>query len=164
MREAVASGADIIMLDNLSDKAMREAMRMIGGRARVEISGGVTPDRIPVLATFGADTVSAGALTTRRRRRTSAWKSMFDSLPDDLADALARAGSAADLRFAAEIGSTNDAALTLAHTGARDGTAVLAEVQTAGRGRRGRTWFRPPDRASICRSSCGSSRPSPCRS
>jgi BirA family biotin operon repressor/biotin-[acetyl-CoA-carboxylase] ligase len=69
---------------------------------------------------------------------------MFDPLPDDLADALTRAAYGADLHFASEIGSTNDAALALAHTGAAEGTAVLAEVQTAGRGRRGRTWFSPP--------------------
>jgi nicotinate-nucleotide pyrophosphorylase (carboxylating) len=60
---AVAAGADIVMLDNLSDDDMREAVRRIGGRARVEISGGVTIDRLPVLATIGADAVSVGALT-----------------------------------------------------------------------------------------------------
>jgi BirA family biotin operon repressor/biotin-[acetyl-CoA-carboxylase] ligase len=69
---------------------------------------------------------------------------MFDPLPGDLADALRRAAYGADLRFASEIGSTNDAALALAQAGAAHGTAVLAEVQTAGRGRRGRTWFSPP--------------------
>jgi nicotinate-nucleotide pyrophosphorylase (carboxylating) len=61
--EAVKAGADIIMLDNLDVKTMREAIRRIGGRARVEISGGVTLDRLPYLATIGADSVSVGALT-----------------------------------------------------------------------------------------------------
>lgn len=61
--EAVASGADVIMLDNMSDEELREAIRRIGRRAQVEISGGVTLDRIPVLAQTGADYVSIGALT-----------------------------------------------------------------------------------------------------
>ena len=61
--EAVASGADIIMLDNLTDDEMRQAVKRIDGRARVEISGGVTLDRLPALAAIGADCVSVGALT-----------------------------------------------------------------------------------------------------
>jgi len=71
-----------------------------------------------------------------------------DPLPDDLARALqARAadlGSFADLRFFAEVDSTNDVALTLALDGAPEGTTILAESQRAGRGRRGHTWFSPP--------------------
>ena len=42
---------------------MREAIARVGGRARVEISGGVTLERIPALAALGADCVSVGALT-----------------------------------------------------------------------------------------------------
>jgi nicotinate-nucleotide pyrophosphorylase (carboxylating) len=42
---------------------VREAVRRAGGRAKIEISGGVTLARIPELATTGADYVSAGALT-----------------------------------------------------------------------------------------------------
>jgi nicotinate-nucleotide pyrophosphorylase (carboxylating) len=61
--EAIAAGPEMIMLDNLSDAEMRDAVRRIGGRARVEISGGVTLDRIPDLAAIGADVVSVGALT-----------------------------------------------------------------------------------------------------
>jgi nicotinate-nucleotide pyrophosphorylase (carboxylating) len=60
---AVAAGVDVIMIDNLSEDEMRQAVRRIGGRARVEISGGVTLDRVPALAAIGADTVSVGALT-----------------------------------------------------------------------------------------------------
>ena len=60
---AIAAGADTIMLDNLSDAEMAEAVRRIGRRARVEISGGITLDRIPALARIGADFVSVGALT-----------------------------------------------------------------------------------------------------
>lgn len=61
--EAVEAGADVVMLDNLTDAEMREAIHRIAGRAKVEISGGVTLDRLPVLAALGADFVSVGALT-----------------------------------------------------------------------------------------------------
>ena len=56
-------GADIILLDNLSTPTVKEALARIAGRAKVEISGGVTLDRIPELAATGADYVSVGALT-----------------------------------------------------------------------------------------------------
>jgi nicotinate-nucleotide pyrophosphorylase (carboxylating) len=61
--EAVAAGADIILVDNLPIEDIREAVRRIAGRAKVELSGGVTLDRIPELARTGADYVSIGALT-----------------------------------------------------------------------------------------------------
>jgi nicotinate-nucleotide pyrophosphorylase (carboxylating) len=61
--EAAAAGADIILLDNLTTNELREAVARIAGRAKTEISGGVTLDRIPELTTTGADFVSVGALT-----------------------------------------------------------------------------------------------------
>jgi len=61
--EALDSGADIILLDNMSTAQLAEAVGRIGGRAKVEISGGVTLERIPELASTGADFVSVGALT-----------------------------------------------------------------------------------------------------
>jgi nicotinate-nucleotide pyrophosphorylase (carboxylating) len=61
--EAVAARPDIIMLDNLTDSEMREAVVLIGGRTKIEISGGVTLERIPALTAIGADSVSVGALT-----------------------------------------------------------------------------------------------------
>ena len=61
--EAVRAKADIVLVDNMSVAEIREAVRRIQGRAKVEISGGVTVDRIQELATTGADFVSAGALT-----------------------------------------------------------------------------------------------------
>ncbi len=61
--EALAAGADIILVDNLSTQEVIEAVRRIAGRAKVEISGGVTLERIPELAATGADYVSVGALT-----------------------------------------------------------------------------------------------------
>jgi len=60
---AVNAGADVIMLDNLGDADMREAVARVGGRAKIEISGGVTIERIPALVEIGADVVSVGALT-----------------------------------------------------------------------------------------------------
>ncbi len=61
--EAIAAGADIILVDNLPIEQVREAVRRIARRAKVEISGGVTLERIPELASTGADYVSVGALT-----------------------------------------------------------------------------------------------------
>ncbi|MCD8365906.1 MAG: carboxylating nicotinate-nucleotide diphosphorylase [Clostridiales bacterium] len=61
--EAADAGADIIMLDNMSDDQMREAIRRIGGRAATECSGNVTRENIARLADIGIDYVSSGALT-----------------------------------------------------------------------------------------------------
>jgi nicotinate-nucleotide pyrophosphorylase (carboxylating) len=61
--DAIAAGADIILVDNLPLDDVREAVRRAAGRARIEISGGVTLARVRELATTGADFVSAGALT-----------------------------------------------------------------------------------------------------
>ena len=61
--EAIVSGAEEILLDNMSVTDMREAVRRSGGRAVVEISGGVTLDRMEELSGTGADYVSVGALT-----------------------------------------------------------------------------------------------------
>ena len=63
VREAVEAGADIIMLDNMSSDEMREAVRIIGGRAETECSGNVTRDNIAELAELGVDYISSGALT-----------------------------------------------------------------------------------------------------
>lgn len=61
--EAIRSGADIILLDNLTTAQIKDALARIAARAKVEISGGVTLERIPELAGTGADYVSIGALT-----------------------------------------------------------------------------------------------------
>ena len=61
--EALAAGADIVMLDNLSTPDIIEAVRRCRGRAKTEISGGVTLERLPELAATGADYISIGALT-----------------------------------------------------------------------------------------------------
>jgi len=61
--EALASGADTILVDNMPLNDIRDAVLRCAGRAKIEISGGVTLDRIPQLASTGADYISAGALT-----------------------------------------------------------------------------------------------------
>lgn len=61
--EALAAGADIVLVDNMSPEDVREAVKRAAGRSRVEISGGVTLPRIADLASTGADYVSVGALT-----------------------------------------------------------------------------------------------------
>jgi nicotinate-nucleotide pyrophosphorylase (carboxylating) len=61
--DALQAGADIILLDNLSTPDIIEAVRQCRGRAKTEISGGVTLARMPELAETGADFVSIGALT-----------------------------------------------------------------------------------------------------
>lgn len=61
--EALAAGADTILLDNMSTPDIASAVALCRGRARTEISGGVVLARIPELAATGADYVSVGALT-----------------------------------------------------------------------------------------------------
>ena len=61
--EALQAGAEIVLLDNLSTADIIEAVKRCSGRARTEISGGVTLQRMAELAATGADYVSVGALT-----------------------------------------------------------------------------------------------------
>lgn len=61
--EAVEAGADIVMLDNMDRDAMAAAVRLIDGRAEVEVSGNVDERRVAELVDLGVDYVSSGALT-----------------------------------------------------------------------------------------------------
>jgi nicotinate-nucleotide pyrophosphorylase (carboxylating) len=61
--DALRAGADIVLLDNLTTAEIAEAVRRCQGRAKTEISGGVTLDRVADLAATGADFMSVGALT-----------------------------------------------------------------------------------------------------
>jgi nicotinate-nucleotide pyrophosphorylase (carboxylating) len=61
--QALAAHAETILVDNMSTADIREAVLRARGRAKIEISGGVTLERIPQLAATGADFVSVGALT-----------------------------------------------------------------------------------------------------
>jgi nicotinate-nucleotide pyrophosphorylase (carboxylating) len=60
---ALAAGADIIMLDNMDLEQIRRAVEVIEQRALVEVSGGVTRQRLKALALTGVDLISIGALT-----------------------------------------------------------------------------------------------------
>jgi nicotinate-nucleotide pyrophosphorylase (carboxylating) len=61
--EALAAGATSVLLDNFTTYDLRRAVERVAGRARIEVSGGVTRERVPEIASTGADTVSVGALT-----------------------------------------------------------------------------------------------------
>lgn len=63
VQEAVDAGADIIMLDNMSHDMMKQAVKIIAGRAETECSGNVTAENITGLADVGIDYISSGALT-----------------------------------------------------------------------------------------------------
>ncbi|MEG5264692.1 carboxylating nicotinate-nucleotide diphosphorylase [Pseudomonas sp. JDS28PS106] len=63
LRLALDAGADIIMLDELSLDDMREAVRLTGGKAKLEASGGINDDTLRVIAETGVDYISIGAMT-----------------------------------------------------------------------------------------------------
>ncbi len=61
--DALAAGVDTILVDNMATDDIRQAVALAKGRSAIEISGGVTLERIPELASTGASFVSVGALT-----------------------------------------------------------------------------------------------------
>ena len=63
VKEAVEAGADIIMLDNMTPDEMREAIKIIDGRAQTECSGNVTKENVARLVSVGVDYISSGVLT-----------------------------------------------------------------------------------------------------
>jgi len=63
VRSALDAGADVIMLDNMRLAELREAVRLVDGRAVTEASGGVTLDTVRPIAETGVDWISVGALT-----------------------------------------------------------------------------------------------------
>lgn len=63
VKEAVAAGADIIMLDNMTNEQMKECVEYIDGRAKTEASGNITLQNIADVAKTGVDIISLGALT-----------------------------------------------------------------------------------------------------
>jgi nicotinate-nucleotide pyrophosphorylase (carboxylating) len=65
--EAIAAGADIVLLDNMDDAAVAEAVRRAAGRVLLEASGNMTLERLPRVAATGVDYVSMGALTHSAR-------------------------------------------------------------------------------------------------
>lgn len=65
--EAIAAGADLVLLDNMDDAAMAEAVRRAAGRVLLEASGNMTLERLPRVAATGVDFVSMGAVTHSAR-------------------------------------------------------------------------------------------------
>jgi len=65
--DAIAGGADVVLLDNMDDATVAEAVRIAAGRVKFEVSGNVTLERLPGLAQLGVDYVSMGALTHSAR-------------------------------------------------------------------------------------------------
>ena len=63
VKEAINNEADIIMLDNMSIETIKKSIPLINGKSKIEISGGVTYDKLAEISTTGADYVSVGALT-----------------------------------------------------------------------------------------------------
>ena len=63
VKEALAAGVDIIMLDNMNTAMMTECVKLIGGCAKVEASGNMTLERLKEVASTGVDFISIGALT-----------------------------------------------------------------------------------------------------
>lgn len=63
LEEALAAGAEVIMLDNLEEADLAEAVRRTAGRALLEASGGMTPERLAKVAATGVQFISMGALT-----------------------------------------------------------------------------------------------------
>lgn len=63
VKEAVFAGADIIMLDNMSNEAMTEAVLLVNGKAKTEASGNMSLERLKGVAETGVDFISIGALT-----------------------------------------------------------------------------------------------------
>lgn len=63
LREALDAGADMVLLDNMSPDLLREAVRLVAGRAVTEASGGITLETVRAVAETGVDLISVGALT-----------------------------------------------------------------------------------------------------
>ncbi|HYD41068.1 MAG TPA: carboxylating nicotinate-nucleotide diphosphorylase [Anaeromyxobacter sp.] len=67
LEAAIAAGADIVLLDNMDDALLAEAVRVAAGRVKLEASGNMTLERLPRVAATGIDYVSMGAITHSAR-------------------------------------------------------------------------------------------------
>jgi len=61
--EACAAGVDVVMLDNMTPEAVVDAVALVNGRAKIEVSGTITPDTVGAYAKAGVDFISVGAIT-----------------------------------------------------------------------------------------------------
>ncbi|OPX20539.1 MAG: nicotinate-nucleotide diphosphorylase (carboxylating) [Desulfobacca sp. 4484_104] len=67
LKEAIAAGADIVLLDNMADATLAQAVQVAQGRVELEASGGMTLERLPQVAATGVNLISVGALTHAAR-------------------------------------------------------------------------------------------------
>ena len=67
VREAISAGAEIIMLDNMDIQTMKEAVKLINGKALIEASGGINLNNVRQVAETGVDLISVGAITHSAR-------------------------------------------------------------------------------------------------
>jgi nicotinate-nucleotide pyrophosphorylase (carboxylating) len=67
VEEALAAGADMLLLDNMSDDLLAQAVKQVSGRVPLEASGNMTLERLPRISAIGVDYVSMGALTHSAR-------------------------------------------------------------------------------------------------
>jgi nicotinate-nucleotide pyrophosphorylase (carboxylating) len=63
LQEALAAQVEVVMLDNMSVEMMREAVQLVGGKALLEASGGISEETISAVSATGVDLISIGALT-----------------------------------------------------------------------------------------------------
>ena len=176
LQEALGAGAEHLLLDNLTPAMAREWVREIGGRARVELSGGINLSNVRAYAEAGADFVSAGAITHSARAMDISFRLELD----ESAIQPGVVGQVVNLRRAVSppvegcplpAGPVNNRpqddilphkidldqlraefpGRTIVHypkldstmraaAGLEPGAVVLADEQTAGQGRHGRSW------------------------
>jgi nicotinate-nucleotide pyrophosphorylase len=134
LREALDAGAEHLLLDNLTPEEAREWVREIAGRAKVELSGGITLANVRAYAEAGADFVSAGAITHSARAMDISFRLELDPPSLDLVLLRAEFPGRTILHY-----PTLDSTMRAA-AGLEPGAVVLADEQTAGQGRHGRFW------------------------
>lgn len=127
--EALRAQPDIILLDNFTLDHMRQAVQLTANRAQLEASGGLTTEQVAAVARTGVHRISLGALTHTVQ-------------PVDLSMELP-APPVFPIVHLPSVDSTMLEAKRRAPTSPGEGLTIVAREQTAGRGRRGRTWFSP---------------------
>lgn len=167
LRKLLGAPVGRIMLDNFSAAEAAEAVALVRSyreahpefAATIEISGGVGLDNVRDYAVAGADYISIGALThsppaldislelipgDRSDGKVIATEGTGDLLPREISRRARTRLLARRVYYLPEVDSTNRLAADLARQGEPEGTLVVADYQTAGRGRFERRWESPP--------------------
>mgnify|MGYP005856567421 CR=1 FL=1 len=154
LEAAMATGAKRLLLDNLTPAEAAEWVRYIGGRAVVELSGGITLDNVREYAEAGADFVSSGAITHSAPAVDISFRLELEHTSADPASGSSQerrsapagskpappTSSARKIIRLESCATTMVEAARLVASGAPHGSAVVANEQTAGQGRFGRPW------------------------